>query len=421
MGIEYNIGPSPDSIVLNLFNEQKYVTTPIWNTIGVINGTTANEVIIIGNHRDAWIAGGGGDPNSGSAALNEVIRSFGKALGAGWKPHRTIVFASWDGEEYGMIGSTEWVEEYLPWLSDSAIAYINVDTAARGPIFASSAAPILNKAIYEATSQVLSPNQTIEGQTVLDLWDGQISTIGSGSDFTAFQDFAGVSSVELGFEAGPKDPVHHYHSNYDSSHWVDTYGGPDYQYHTTISKIILLLAAKLVEEPVIKFNATDYAFSLEKYTKSAKTVSETSNISADILANSFSKIDKAVSAFQEAAIAIDTEAVELEQQLRDSISTETKRSLYKMVRNTNTRYKLLERSFLHGAGLDNRSWFKHIVFAPGRWTGYAGAMLPGLIEALEDNDVAALEKWAIIISVKIEGAYELLLNSSDRWEGPKHT
>lgn len=100
-GVEYSVGPSPEDLVLNLVNEQEYVTTPLWNVIGVINGTLPDEVIVVGNHRDAWIAGGAADPNSGSAAINEVIRSFGKALEAGWKPLRTIVFASWDGEEYG--------------------------------------------------------------------------------------------------------------------------------------------------------------------------------------------------------------------------------------------------------------------------------------------------------------------------------
>lgn len=125
-GIKYNIGPSPPGTVLNLVNQQEYVTNPLWNVIGIINGTMSDEVIIIGNHRDAWIAGGAADPNSGSAALNEVVRAFGKALKAGWKPFRTIVIASWDGEEYGLVGSTEWVEEYLPWLSGSAVAYLNV-------------------------------------------------------------------------------------------------------------------------------------------------------------------------------------------------------------------------------------------------------------------------------------------------------
>ena len=96
-GVEYNIGPTPDNLVLNLVNEQEYTTTPLWNVVGIINGTL-DEVIILGNHRDAWIAGGAGDPNSGSSALNELIRSFGIALEKGWKPLRTIVFLSVDGE-----------------------------------------------------------------------------------------------------------------------------------------------------------------------------------------------------------------------------------------------------------------------------------------------------------------------------------
>lgn len=142
-GVDYNIGPTPEDVVVNLYNQQDYVTTPLWNVIGVINGTIPDEVIgeytpsfhiskshadrsrpVVGNHRDAWIAGGASDPNSGSAVLNEVIRSFGEALDHGWKPLRTIVFASWDGEEYGLLGSTEWVEEYLPWLNHANVAYV---------------------------------------------------------------------------------------------------------------------------------------------------------------------------------------------------------------------------------------------------------------------------------------------------------
>lgn len=153
-GVEYNIGPSPDNVVLNLVNEQEYVTTPLWNVIGIINGSISDEVIVLGNHRDAWIAGGAGDPNSGSAAFNELIRSFGVALETGWKPLRTIVFASWDGEEYGLIGSTEWVEEYLPWLSNSAVAYLNVDVGANGPDYKLSAAPLLNQVVQEASKSI---------------------------------------------------------------------------------------------------------------------------------------------------------------------------------------------------------------------------------------------------------------------------
>lgn len=154
-GVEYNIGPSPEGLELNLVNEQEYVTTPMWNVIGIINGTIPDEVIVLGNHRDAWIAGGAGDPNSGSAAMNEVIRSFGKALAQGWKPLRTIVLASWDGEEYGLIGSTEWVEEYLPWLQHATVAYLNVDVGTTGPEFSASGAPLLDKVLIDTGTELL--------------------------------------------------------------------------------------------------------------------------------------------------------------------------------------------------------------------------------------------------------------------------
>lgn len=176
-GVEYSVGPTPDSLALNLYNEQEYVITPLWNVIGIINGTFLDEVVVVGNHRDAWIAGGAGDPNSGSAALNEVVRGFGLALTQGWKPMRTIVFASWDGEEYGLVGSTEWVEEYLPWLNATVIAYINIDTAVSGPHFSAASSPILNGALIETAKLVLSPNQTEAGQTVYDVWDKHIATL----------------------------------------------------------------------------------------------------------------------------------------------------------------------------------------------------------------------------------------------------
>lgn len=408
-GVEYSVGPTPADVQINLINKQDYVITPLWDTIGYINGTVSDEVIVIGNHRDAWIAGGAGDPNSGSAALNEVIRSFGKALKDGWKPHRTIVFASWDGEEYGLIGSTEWVEDYLPWLRGSTVAYINVDVGARGPRFTTSAAPVLNKAIYEVTSQVPSPNQTVAGQTVRDLWNGHISTMGSGSDFTAFQDFAGISSIDVGFGAGPEDPIYHYHSNYDSFHWMDTLGDPGFQYHITIAKIISLLAAKLVEEPVVQFNATDYAVGLETYLHSVKTTAAEYEVDTPALAQQFKKISKAISFFQEAATEFDAKASKVEEMLASGLNLRATSQLYKAIRTINTKYKLLERQFLHEGGLDSRSWFKHVVFAPGLWTGYAGATFPGLVEAVDDHDDERVERWAGIIAERIYSAGKLLL------------
>ena len=410
-GVEYSIGPTPESLTINLRNEQEYVTTPAWNAIGIINGSIPDEVIVLGNHRDAWIAGGAGDPNSGSAAMNEVIRSFGKALQKGWKPLRTIVFASWDGEEYGLLGSTEWVEEYLPWLSDSTIAYINVDVGARGPNFQTSAAPVLSKAIIEVLGEVQSPNQTVKGQTVRDTWSGRISTMGSGSDFTAFQDFAGISSIDVGFAAGPTDPIYHYHSNYDSFWWMDNFGDPGFKYHTTIAKILALLAAKLVEEPVVQFNATDYSIGLQIYLQAVKDQANKLEM-VSIAQDMFTPLDNAIEAFQRASATFDHEA----SILADSFKPQAPRKgflelteHYRSVREINTRYKLLERQFLYAPGLDSRSWFKHVVFAPGLWTGYAGATFPGLTEAIDAKNETAMGNWVEIIEATINRATDLLV------------
>ncbi|TKA73631.1 hypothetical protein B0A55_07495 [Friedmanniomyces simplex] len=412
--VHYNIGPTPDSITLNLMNEQEYVTTPLWNVIGIVNGSIPDEVIVIGNHRDAWIAGGAGDPNSGSAALMEVIRSFGVALDAGWKPLRTIVFASWDGEEYGLLGSTEWVEEYLPWLSEATVAYINVDVGARGPNFQTSAAPVLNKLIEATTAEIQSPNQTTPNQTVRDLWSGRISTMGSGSDFTAFQDFAGISCIDVGFGAGPKDPVYHYHSNYDSFHWMETYGDPGWLYHVTIAKIIAILAAKLVEAPVIGFSAGEYAQGLEKYLDSIKTKAQTltdPGAGEGVSNDTFQPLEKAITAFQTTASSFDNQAAQLTALLHSPKSPQrpaARTDLYNSAREINTKYKLLERQFLYAPGLDSRTWFKHVVFAPGLWTGYAGATFPGIVEGLEEGNRTAVGKWVDIIGGRVEGARGLL-------------
>jgi N-acetylated-alpha-linked acidic dipeptidase len=421
-GVNYNIGPSPDSLVLNLVNEVDYVTTPLWNVIGIINGTIPDEFVVLGNHRDAWIAGGAGDPNSGSAAMNEVIRSFGKALEAGWRPLRTIVFASWDGEEYGLVGSTEWVEEYLPWLSSGSIAYLNVDVGARGPNFQAAASPLLNKALYDATALVKSPNQTTAGQSVRDTWDGKIRTMGSGSDFTAFQDFAGIPSLDVGFAAGPKDPVYHYHSNYDSFHWMvsllasccenclflqDKFGDSGWHYHIAIAKILALIAADLAETPVLRLNVTDYAKGLGGYLESVKEKAKNLTTSAI----SFEPLDHATKELKRAAVDFDTYTASLADQLGEDFpwwKWWKKVRLYYEIRRANAKYKLFERQFLHPAGLDERPWFKHVVFAPGRWTGYAGATYPGLVESFEDKNMTNAQRWSHIIEGRLKAAADFL-------------
>ena len=400
-GVEYYIGPSPEGVVLNLFNEQEYVITPQWDVIGIVNGTIPNEVIVLGNHRDAWIAGGAGDPNSGSAVINEVARSIGVALEKGWKPLRTIILASWDGEEYGLLGSTEWVEEYLPWIQDAHLAYINIDTGVTGTNFRANAAPLLNEYIRDVTFMVPSPNQTVPGQTVGDTWDGWVGNMGSGSDFTAFQDFAGVPCLDVGFKSDMQS-IYHYHSNFDSFHWMEKYGDPGFLRHKSLAQLLGLLAIKLSDTIVVPFSASEYAQSLERYLEPIEeklnpkaksddeltdeeitslraqvTPGETTG-SSDLLEVSIKSLRDTITEFQFAALALDAKAEWAQETLENPPKWWEFLKFYNLWRtilNVNKTYKGLERHFLYEGGLDNRGWFKHVVFAPGLWTGYSGGKI----------------------------------------------
>ena len=404
-GVKYNIGPSPNDVVLNLNNQQNYTTAPMRDVIGIVNGTIQNEVLIIGNHRDAWSIGGA-DPNSGSAALNEVIRGVGKALDAGWKPLRTIVFASWDGEEYGLVGSTEWVEEYLPWLQDANVAYLNVDMAVSGSNLVVGATPTLSNVLRDIVQEIQSPNQTIDGQTVGDLWDGIIFPLGSGSDFTAFQDYAGVPSIALTFAPAENDPVYHYHSNYDSYRWMTLYGDPGFKYHKAMAQMMALTLVNLVENIVLPFRASEYADALNSYLDDLEeklygegqpmagpentalrdqvTPLESSG-SKKAFKESLEELHSAVDEFREKALQTDDLAAWTERELEADIpwwNVHRKMKLARTIAKVNLQYKLLERNFLFEDGLDGRNWFKHVVYAPGIWSGYSGGKLSQIIQRL---------------------------------------
>jgi N-acetylated-alpha-linked acidic dipeptidase len=233
--------------------------------------------------------------------------------------------------------------------------------------------------------------------------------MGSGSDFTAFQDFAGIPSLDLGFSAGSNDPVYHYHSNYDSFTWMDHYGDSQWHYHVTIAKIWALIAATLSETPIIALNATDYGEGLQIYLDSVKgKVNETSSSESSF---SFHSLQNATTNLQKAAKSFDAYAFSLAQRIEEGVPWWrwwSRVRLYYEVRKVNEKTKLLERQFLYADGLDNRSWFKHVVFAPGRWTGYAGATYPGLVESFEDGNMHNARKWSRIVEECLHAAADLL-------------
>lgn len=247
---------------VNLMNIQDEVTRqPIYNVLGRITGIEQHEKkIIIGSHRDAWCFGAA-DPGSGTSVLLEVIRVFGELRSLGWRPLRTIEFASWDGEEYNLIGSTEHVEDNVDELRRNAFAYLNVDVAVSGTNFQASASPIFETALMRVLDRTSDP---ITNETLRHIWDytgSKLEGLGAGSDYVAFQDIAGTSSIDFGFQ-GDEYP---YHSCYDSFDWMANFGDPGFQYHKVLGQIWALLTLELSDRPILPFDMKAYATAVQQY------------------------------------------------------------------------------------------------------------------------------------------------------------
>lgn len=385
----------PSRLEVNVFNDQEYDYHTITNVIGKIPGILDEEVII-GNHRDAWILGGS-DPNSGTATVLEVARVLGDLYSRGWRPYRTVVFASWDAEEYGLVGSTEWAEDHAKRLKRKALAYLNVDLAYSGDQFAARGSPLLEAAIRDATLNVDDPYGRHD--TVFDDWEtsanAKLLPLGSGSDYTAFFNHLGVPSADLRYQHTEGNAVYHYHSNYDSLHWMKTFGDVDFEAHAALSKVLALTVVNLVGHGVIPFRTQSYAQliydELERHSKKLKDAHVDSVIeNAGYFVENAAKYDKYLDALSR-------------EYYRDYAWYHFFKKFMSMskIKVANMKLFVLERMFLFQEGLDERHWYKHIIFAPNRYDGYAPVILPGIAEAVEDHDTEKLVRWTKILSERL--------------------
>lgn len=395
----YSTGPAPGS-QLTINNVMQDNTTWIWDAMGIINGSDpekADEVIILGNHRDAWIIGGAADPNSGSAVMVELSKAFGALVKTGWKPKRTIVLCSWDGEEYGLVGSTEWVEEYLPWLNSSAVTYLNVDVAVSGPDPSIDATPDLHEVAIETMKKVAYPYRGHNNLTFYDVWEsvkkGEIGVLGSGSDYTGFV-HSGVSSLDMTSGPGPTDAVYHYHSDYDSYHWMTTFGDPYFATHKVMGQYLALLTYELSTSEILPLDPTNYGAQMDKYLIELNSTIASSNFSGQI---DTSPIQAAIGVFNASSAAFAN-------QVNSKPSAAT-------IANLNRRLREYQRQFTWtpGSGLPNRPFYKHTIFAPGLDTGYAPVTYPGVTEAiLEYSNVTMANEYVAVIAKSIENAAAVL-------------
>ena len=403
----YHVGPGPAKVHMLL--KQNYQWTTIYDVIGMVKGSQFPEQwVITGNHRDAWVYGAV-DPNSGTAAQLEAVHGVGELLKTGWKPKRTIVFASWDAEEEGLIGSTEFAEQHADELRN-AIAYFNMDVAVAGPNFGASAVPSLKQYLREVSQSVPSP----KGGSVYEQWrvaqekrekergrdtanggaprqpnaivtkDVNVGDLGSGSDFTPFLQHLGVPSTDIG-SGGPYGV---YHSVFDNFAWFTKFGDPTFVYEQQMARVYGLQLIRMASEDVLPFDYETYAKEIAEYLKAAENKSKDT---FGAKSPSFADAQQAASRFERAG----AQMLQAESTLKGDPAKAND-----AIRNT-------ERAFLID-GLPGRPWYKHAIYAPGEYTGYAAVVIPGVNEAIDKGDLALTQEQLQVLTNAINKAAETL-------------
>ncbi|KAK3688190.1 hypothetical protein B0T22DRAFT_147760 [Podospora appendiculata] len=394
------------SPVVHLKNEQdENEKQPIWNVYGKIVGVEQSEKsVIIGNHRDSW-AFGAADPGSGTAVMLEIIRVFGDLVGRGWRPLRTIEFMSWDGEEYNLIGSTEFVEQNDDALRRNALAYINLDTAVTGETFHAAGSPVFRKLLLQVLNRVGDPNFNT---TLRDLWDerkGDLEGLGAGSDYVAFQDIVGTSSLDLHFD-GAEYP---YHSSYENFEWMERVGDPGFIYHTLLGQVLGLIILELADRPIMPFDLTAYADNLvrwvdelDAWTKAqgAKPDGDTP-LSLQVLKDAAIEVGVASRAFNKWESSWENSVV--------AANGWEPAGLGKTRCDHNNRMALFETDLLDTVGVPNRTQFKHVVFGPQLWSGYDEAYFPHIRDTVMSGDWVLANKTVERVAAIIKKAAVNLL------------
>ena len=420
----YHVGGT-DYVRVHLKTVMDYQVRKIWNVIARIEGSEENDRwVIMGNHRDAWTFGAV-DPNSGTTAMLEAARGFGTLLKKGWKPRRTIILCSWDGEEYGLIGSTEWAEEYAGELKEKAVAYLNVDSAVSGANFGASSVPSMWKLIRAATRDIKDPKT---GHSVYQQWqersrenqpeaemtsaeagsdtpiaEARIGALGSGSDFTPFLQHLGVPSVDMGF--GGDYGV--YHSAYDSFYWMSHFGDPDFVYHVAAAQLWGTVAMRLADASGLQFDYRDYAGQIREFFDESMKTAKRRNLAAGFKSETMTK---AIENFSNEAARVETIRQDTVKEIEGSrveANDRHPRAVARLKR-INDALLAVERALTDERGLLGRTWYTHQIYAPGTYTGYAAQPLPDFRQALEDRNTTNAAEALTRIVAAINRATETL-------------
>jgi N-acetylated-alpha-linked acidic dipeptidase len=407
--IKYHLGGNRVRVHVKI--EMDNSTQPYYVVEGRIRGAQLpDEWIVLGNHRDAWVFGGV-DPSSGTASMMELTRALGKMAKAGTRPRRTVVFCSWDGEEVGLTGSTEWGEQFADELRHKAVAYINVDSSTSGPNFHGQAVASLAPMLVETSRTLQDPS----GKTLYEAWkesaarerreakqpdavtDSNLADtrIGSGSDHTVFLNFVGMPVLGLEFDG----PYGVYHSAYDDFYWMNHFGDPGYRYHTLMSQLWGVLALRLANSDLLPFDFASYASNIRQFVNELSKGKEMSQLDLKPVLDAIDDFEAVGQKLDESASRVlATGAIDP-----------------KLAATINHGAMQVERNWLNPDGIPGRPWFKHILYG-ARFT-YAHLELPGLTEAVEKQDWPTVRQQAEILRQALANNTKLVNQLNDSLNG----
>jgi N-acetylated-alpha-linked acidic dipeptidase len=405
--LTYHVGPGPSRLHLKI--DASFERRAITDVIGVLRGSDEPEkIVLLGNHHDAWVYGAV-DPVSGTAAMLELARVAGELKRRGFPPRRTLVFGNWDAEEWTLTGSTEWGEERKDDLAKNGVACLNIDSAASGPNFQASAVPTMRRMISEALRDVRDPKSGEDLFTVTLRDDEEeaftpiynapavehrahrinYDILGSGSDYTVFFNHIGMPSLDAGFDG----PYGVYHSVLDNYFWMSRLGDPGFLYHTAMVRIWGLLAYRTANADILPFEESAYPADVKTYLDDLEKGAGAARLPdlTDLRA-ALAEWEKAAADFDARVAAVleasDSKSPGAGRGAAPGGAGPSPQALAKV----NAALMRAERDLLVAAGIPKRPWFRHLIYAP-RPT-YQALTLPGLREAVEENDAAGARAQA---------------------------
>jgi len=434
LGITYHVGPGAAKVHLKVKSNWEPLK-PVFDVIAKIPGSSfPDEWVIRGNHHDAWV-NGAEDPTSGMVAVLEEGRALGELLKAGWKPKRTIILCAWDGEEPGLLGSTEWAEEHYDDLRAHAVAYVNSDSNGRGYLGVEGS-HTLEKFSNDVARDVSDPETSLSAwkrsrlheianaksaeqrKEIRERADLRIPALGSGSDYTAFLQHDGVASLNIGF--GGEDGGGIYHSIYDDFYWYTHFSDTDFVYGRALAQTGGTAVIRLADAELLPFEFGDFADTVQTYVKELKALSEKTQ---DEIRERNREIEEGVfkasndprqpmvapnvetvpphlnfAPIENAAEEVTRSAAEYRKAFEEASANGGARLTSSSLAEVNHLLIQSERKLTNSEGLPNRPWFKHQLYAPGFYTGYAVKTVPAVREAIEQKQWKQADEAIVVVA-----------------------